>query len=82
MALLDRISTDPKILGGKPAIRNMRFSVAQLLELLAGGMSVKEILDDYPYLELEDIQACLSYAALIANAGIFPISFPQNGFPD
>lgn len=69
MALLDRITTDPNILGGKPTIRKMRFSVAQLLELLAGGMSFKEILDDYPYLELDDIRACLSYAALIANAG-------------
>lgn len=69
MALLDRITSDPNVLGGKPAIRNMRFSVAQLLELLAGGMSFQEILDDYPYLEMEDIQACLAYAALIANAG-------------
>lgn len=67
--MLDRITSDPNVLGGKPAIRNMRFSVAQLLELLAGGMSFQEILDDYPYLEMEDIQACLSYAALIANAG-------------
>lgn len=69
MALLDRITTDPNVLGGKPTIRKMRFSVAQLLELLAGGMSFDEILDDYPYLELDDIRACLSYAALIANAG-------------
>ncbi len=46
----------------------MRFSVAQMLELLAGGMTSEEILEDYPYIEKEDIQACLIYASLIANA--------------
>lgn len=61
MSLLDRITTDPDVLGGKPVIRHMRFSVAQLLELLAGGMSFQEILEDYPYLEMEDIQACTAY---------------------
>jgi len=45
----------------------MRFTVAQMLELLAAGMSSKEILEDYPYIEQEDIDACLLYAALIAN---------------
>jgi hypothetical protein len=43
--------------------RGMRFTVANLLELLAGGMSEKEILQDYPYLEADDIRACLEYAA-------------------
>ena len=55
-------------MNGKPTIRNMRFSVTQMLELLAAGMSVEEILEDYPFLEKEDIQACLIYAAQIANA--------------
>lgn len=59
---------DPEVMNGKPVIRNMRFSVAQMLELLAGGMTVAEILEDYPFIEEEDIQACLAYAALIANA--------------
>lgn len=45
----------------------MRFTVAQMLELLAAGMSAKEILEDYPYVEQEDIDACLVYAARIAN---------------
>ena len=54
-------------MNGKPTIRNMRFSVAQMLELLAAGMSSDEILNDYPFLEKEDIQACLLYAAHMAN---------------
>ena len=67
MSLLDRITSDPLVMKGKPAIRNMRFSVAQMLELLASGMTADEILADYPYLEPEDIQACLAYAAMMAN---------------
>ena len=60
--LLKRITINPKVAGGKPSIRNMRFTVAQLLELLASGMKEKEILEDYPFLEKEDIQACKLYA--------------------
>jgi uncharacterized protein (DUF433 family) len=67
MDLLNRITLNPKVMKGKPTIRNMRFSVTQMLELLAGGMTSQEILDDYPYIEMEDIQASLTYAALITN---------------
>ncbi len=65
--LLERITIDPKVNGGKPSIRNMRFSVTQMLELLASGMTIEEILKDYPYIEKEDIQACLNFAAGMAN---------------
>ncbi|MEM6804137.1 MAG: DUF433 domain-containing protein [Bacteroidota bacterium] len=68
MDLLSRITINPAVMKGKPTIRNMRFSVSQMLELLAGGMTFKEILEDYPYIEEADIQASLAYAALIANA--------------
>ncbi len=68
---LDRITLNPDVMNGKPTIRNMRFSVAHLLELLASGMSFEEILADYPYLEREDILACLQYASSIANAKSF-----------
>jgi len=51
MDLLNRITLNPKVMKGKPTIRNMRFSVAQMLELLSGGMTFQEILDDYPYIE-------------------------------
>lgn len=66
--LLKRITLNPNVSQGKPTIRNMRFTVAQLLDLLAAGMTYEEILQDYPYIEQADIQACLAYAARIANA--------------
>lgn len=65
--LLQRITINPAVCKGKPTIRNMRFTVFQLLELVASGMTFEEILTDYPYLENQDIQACLLYAAQIAN---------------
>ncbi|MEM6297794.1 MAG: DUF433 domain-containing protein [Bacteroidota bacterium] len=65
--LLSRITSNPKVHKGQPSIRNMRFTVTHLLELLAGGMTTEEILEDYPYLEAEDIQACLMYAALLTK---------------
>ncbi len=58
---LQRITLNPNVCAGKPTIRNMRFTVAQMLELLASGMSGEEILVDYPFVEQEDIQACLQY---------------------
>ena len=60
--LLDRITFDRQVLTGKPIIRGLRISVATILELLAKGASSEEILEDYPELELEDIQAALFYA--------------------
>ena len=48
---------------GKPTIRGMRITVYDVLSYVAAGMSVQDILDDFPYLKAEDIQACLSYAA-------------------
>ncbi len=60
--LLERITFNPKVLVGKPIIRGLRISVAMILELLAKGASTEEILEDYPELEPEDIQAALFYA--------------------
>jgi len=48
---------------GKPCIRNMRFSVSQMLELLSSGMTEEDILNDYPFLEKDDISACILYAS-------------------
>lgn len=67
MSLGDRITLNPSVHKGKPTIRNMRFTVTHMLELLAGGMTFDEILEDYSYIELEDIQACLIYASMLAN---------------
>lgn len=60
--LLQRITVDPKVMVGKPIIRGMRITVEQILEALAGGVSEKEILEDYPELESDDIKAALLYA--------------------
>ena len=68
MNLLERITMNPEVCKGRPTIRNMRFTVAQMLELLAGGMAEEEILEDYPYIEKEDIQACLVFASRVVNA--------------
>lgn len=59
----DLITIDPGKRGGKPTIRGMRITVQDVLEYLAGGMSVEEILSDFPELTREDIQACLAFAA-------------------
>ena len=60
---MERIIVNPKILGGKPIIKGTRLSVEFILNLLASDISAQEILEDYPYLTNEDIQACLKYAA-------------------
>ena len=61
--LLQRITIDPKIMVGKPVIRGLRITVEQILKALAGGVSQHDLLEDYPELEQEDIQAVLLYAA-------------------
>jgi len=61
--LLSRITINPGIFNGKPIIRGMRFKVSDVLDYLSSGMSVEEILEDFPYLEREDITAALFYAS-------------------
>lgn len=63
MKLLDRITVEPGKRGGRPCIRGIRITVVDVLELLAGGMSHAEVLQQYPDLEPDDIRACLEYAA-------------------
>ncbi len=70
---LDRITFDPKIMGGRACIRGMRITVALVLNLLAGGMASAEIVRDYPPLELEDIRQVLQYAAWMADERILPL---------
>jgi uncharacterized protein (DUF433 family) len=70
----DIITIEPDKRGGKPCIRGLRITVYDVLEYLASGMTPAEILEEFDYLTMEDIQACLSYAAdrerhqLIVNA--------------
>jgi uncharacterized protein (DUF433 family) len=61
--LLQRISIDPAICGGKPCIRGHRIWVSLIVDFLASGMSVEDILAEYPQLTVEDIRACLAYAS-------------------
>jgi uncharacterized protein (DUF433 family) len=62
-----RITHNPLQCGGKPCIRGMRIRVSDILQMLGAGISKEEILQDFPDLELQDIQACLLYAARRAN---------------
>ena len=61
--LMERITHDPLVMGGKPCIRGLRVTVGTIVGLIASGYSHEEILTMYPYLEAEDIPAALSYAA-------------------
>lgn len=74
MSLLERISIDPEVVHGRPAIRGTRMRVSDVLSLLAAGADEAEILEDYPYLEAEDIRACLEYAAAQADHTILTAS--------
>ena len=60
--IISRITINPEVCSGKPSIRNMRFTVIQMLELISSGMTFEEILSDYPFLEKQDLQACLLYS--------------------
>jgi uncharacterized protein (DUF433 family) len=63
MDLDQRITVEPGKRGGQPCIRGMRITVRDVLEYLAGGMSVEELLSDFPELTVDDIRACLAFAA-------------------
>ena len=65
--LLNRITINPNICHGKPTIRGLRYPVDNMLELLASGMTIEELLEDYPDLEKEDFLACLQYAAKLTQ---------------
>ena len=70
---LSRITIVPAVCGGRPTIRGMRIRVVDVLEMLAGGMTPAQILADFPYLEPEDIRACLDFAAAQANGTWHPV---------
>ena len=65
--LKDRITVNPEVMVGKPTIRGLRITVEQILKALAGGVTVEKLLEDYPELEREDIQAVLIYASELVN---------------
>jgi uncharacterized protein (DUF433 family) len=72
--LLDRITFNPQVMLGKPTIRGLRITLEQILLALAGGVSIAELLADYPELELADVQAVLLYAVnLVREEQVWPI---------
>jgi len=74
VATLERITSDPAICHGQPAIRGLRYTVEGLLELLAAGMTTDEVLADYPDLERDDILAALEFGARAAGLRVVPLS--------
>jgi len=73
----DRITFDPNVLGGKACIRGMRISVSLIVNLVANGMTVEEIVDEYPDLEPEDIRQAIRYAAWATEEAVYiPVGAP------
>jgi uncharacterized protein (DUF433 family) len=73
MTRLDRITSDPSICHGKPTVRGLRYTVEMLLELLASGMTIQEILEDYSDLEHDDLLAALEFGAKTAGMRRVPL---------
>lgn len=71
---LDRITFDPRIMGGRACIRGMRITVALVLNLVAGGMTTQEIIEEYPVLEADDIRQALVYASLLTRDVKLPLA--------
>lgn len=67
MGRLDRITTDPAVMGGRACIRGMRVTVAMIVGQIGAGQTIEELLADYPYLQREDVMQALQYAAWLAE---------------
>ena len=67
METIERITQNPSVMGGKPCIRGMRVTVGMIVGQIGAGVSIDELLADYPYLEREDIMQALRYAAVLAQ---------------
>ena len=76
--MTERISVDPQICHGQVCIKETRIPVHQIIHMLANGDKVEELLQDYPSLRLEDIYACLDYAASLTEEQITPIDMLEN----
>jgi uncharacterized protein (DUF433 family) len=73
MSNFDRITFDPNVMGGKACIRGMRITVSLVVNLVANEMKPEEILNDYPYLEPDDIKQALRYAAWLTEETVHPL---------
>lgn len=74
METLDRITTNPEVMGGKPCLRGLRVTVGTVVGLVAAGRTTDEILELYPYLEADDIRQALAYAAWRAEEIELPLT--------
>jgi uncharacterized protein (DUF433 family) len=72
MAQFDRITFNPEVMAGQASIRGIRLTVSLILNLLGNGKSERDIVEEYPELEIEDIQQCLRYAAWLATETVYP----------
>jgi uncharacterized protein (DUF433 family) len=74
MSRLDRVTSDPEVCHGQPTVRGLRYTVESLLELLSAGMTVDEVLEDYPDLERDDLLAALEFAAVtVGRQRVIPL---------
>lgn len=73
-ALLDRISVDPAVCGGRPCIAGHRIWVSLVLGLLAGGMSVQDVVAEYPGIDELDVRACIAYGARLAGSDFVDVA--------
>jgi len=72
--MFERITFDAAVMGGRACVRGMRIPVSLVINLVANGMSLEEILREYPTLEAEDIREALRYAASLAGEEVYPLS--------
>jgi uncharacterized protein (DUF433 family) len=68
----DRITFDPEVMGGRACIRGLRVTIATIVDQIAEGFSIDDVLAEYPYLEREDVRQALSYAAWLARDEVVP----------
>lgn len=71
-----RITVDPAMMGGMPCIRGMRVTVSAVVGQLAAGRTIEQVLEDYPYLERDDVLAALEYAAVAVSERELPLARP------
>ena len=72
--MFDRVTFNPKIMAGRACLRCMRITVAHVVNMVANGMTAKDILEEYPDLQPEDIQQALQYAAFMTRDETYPLS--------
>jgi uncharacterized protein (DUF433 family) len=76
--MFERITFDPRVMGGRACIRGMRITVSLVVNLVANGMTTEEILTEYPDLQADDVREALQYAASLASEEVHPFSISHS----